>query len=294
MPTLTALRRALIAILAAPATITAQTIAESADGTSSFLVRGAGIALVNFADASVKVGYTRVLSTNPWRFGTELKAKGSNGFVTLFDKDSPLQFDGSLFLGRLWEAQHGDDVITAQWATVQLTGSRASYSLVSGSGDGVALSDTLFSAVSVRGYYNAMYNVRAFHGDVRLGLSGGYGQASNYSSLKKVRLCDRQVSANEGARVVESCHDARSGAYEERAVGSGAADLMWIPAALSQRIGIDAMGRYDGSRDENPTSVGLGWFFLKSGAPSVVLGGVTAEWRRGAKARVGLQTGIAF
>src|SRR5215204_2149843 len=55
----------------------AQTQLESSDGESSVVLKQGGVLLLNFSDASIKFGLTRVVSTKPLRLGAEAKAAAS-------------------------------------------------------------------------------------------------------------------------------------------------------------------------------------------------------------------------
>jgi len=61
----------------------AQTIVESATGTSSVILEQGGIVFVNFADEAVKLGHTYRVSSKPYGWGVDVKLKAPNGLANL-------------------------------------------------------------------------------------------------------------------------------------------------------------------------------------------------------------------
>jgi hypothetical protein len=292
--------RAGLAILASliARDVAGQTIVESSSGTSSIVLKNNGIALINFGDKSVKLGYSSVVSTQPFRFGAELKARTSDDFAQLFGADAKPEGQARVFAGWLWEAdtaaQH--PAVPASWFTVELGYTRANLSLATANGASVARKDTTFTGTGVRAYYNLIGRNLVLPGDILVGLSAGYGQRNNYGSdaLTKVSVC-QTVATTGGATPTTAtrCKDGKTGPYTETSDAVGAYDLIWYIPALKNRIAIDALGRYEAKATGAGFSPGFGLFVPEKGSPLNFLGGFTVEWQDG-KPVTGFQVGIPF
>lgn len=288
---------AVIALVIMPATSQSQTVIESSSGTSSIVLKDGGTAAINFGDASVKLGFTRVVSTDPWRLGATIKVKANNGFAQLFGQDTKPQGEAQLSLGYIWDKS--TPIIAAQWATVSVSHTRATLSLATANGTNIARHDSAFAGTVVTGYYNAALATDAIlPGDVLFGIAGGWGGRNNYGSdtLTKVSVC--QVSNVSQAAtpysMVQRCKDGKTGPYAERNEATGSVDLFWLQSWLRNRVGIDLMGRYDGIDTGRPFTPGVGLFLTEKGSPLNVLGGLTIEWQGGGRPITGFQVGIPF
>lgn len=274
----------------------AQTVVESGSG-ASVVVMGDGLLTASFGDASIKVGYASVVSTRFLRFGAEAKLKANDGgFSSLIDgKNTRVQGEARLFAGWLTSKPHW--IASAQWVTLQVGYTRASYSLVSPSGLPAGRFDTLYSALALTFHYNALLEVPKGGADAQtllLGLSLGEGKRNNYSELTPVQVCQVVDSAPAPPTRVDRCRAARLGAYGAKRATTVASDLIWYPTFLKSRLAIDGLLRFDEARTGSRLSSGLGLFATKKGSPTVILGGLFVEARKGHAPDYGMQIGIPF
>jgi hypothetical protein len=275
----------------------AQTIVESATGSSSVILQSGGVAFVNFADEAVKFGHTSIVSSRALNWGFDAKLKAPNGFANL-SQPSAVQGEGRLFIRHSWDYPNRPTnsvaMLTIQWLTLQLSGSQGTFPIAASTTvDPVQRVDKRSYGFAAKLYHNAMWNIG---GETFLtGIAGGVARTNNYADLPKVTVCQQTAVAGPGASVttIQQCKDARLGSLEDRTRAHGATDVLWYPRILKYLIALDAMGRYDGAR-EHAGSLGAGLFFAKPSAPAIVLGGPTIEWREGSKPLIGVQVGIPF
>jgi hypothetical protein len=270
----------------------AQTIVESATGSSSVILQTGGVVFVNFADEAVKFGHTSIVSSRSVNWGFDAKRKAPNGFATL-SQPAAVQGEGRLFIRHTWE-DTTSVLLPIQWLTLQLSGSEGTFPVAtSTAADPVQRFDKRSHGFALKLYHNAMWKLK---GETFLtGVAGGVGRTNNYADLPKVSVCQQVAMAGAGASIttIQQCKDARLGTLEERTRAHAAADVLWYPRILNYLITFDAMGRYDGAR-EHAGSLGAGLFFAKPGSPAIILGGPTIEWRDGSKPVIGVQVGVPF
>jgi hypothetical protein len=272
----------------------AQTFAESSSGESSLLLNDGGMASMNFADASVKIAYGRRVSTSPWRASFEVKAKGTEGYTSLFKSGQfTPQYSGSAFLGYFIEplkpnsTDHtGDSFLIG----VRVEQTRAKYFLAEGAAGAMKTTNTIFHGTSAAAHLNSYFHDRGI-GSILAGASIGYGESNNYPDLEKVQVC-RQVSSG-GNNVANKCDEGRFGGFATKSAASADFNVLWTQRWLENRVVLGPSANYNAAKQSGRWNLGIGLFLTKDGSPLKILGGITAEHSAGAW-RIGLQTGLPF
>jgi hypothetical protein len=284
----------MVLLCALPDVVSAQTAFEASDGTSSITLQDGGIALVNFSDKSVKLGYSHIVSTSPWRFGGEIKLGAEEGTTVLRSEGgfaSP-ETRASGFLTYLLEPEQGR--FSAVWPSVQLSFDQATYTLAeSGAAQTISTQDRRFRGVGATVRLDLLGENIVLPGDMLAGAFVGYGNRNNSESLDEVEVCETRATDPASQQVIRSCTDARSGTYQTGAKVQAGADVAWFLRPLRNRIGLNFYGRYDDNRDESKLYPGIGIFVTEAGSPLRLLGGASAE-RIDDAWQINLQVGIPF
>jgi len=282
-----------------PIVVKSQTTFEDTDAKSSIVLYKGGIAQINITDASIKIGYQYYRTDIPIRFGLELSGKNANGIAMLFEKGNFVpETKITLSIGQQWLLSKKPDgtcrdnlLIQDDWLTIQIGYKRAQYSLFIADN----IYDNQIEKKNFDGYSIMVFHNILFQGNVLTGISLGYEQQNNYGSLKKIEVTDtKTIYEGEGQlRTTTQTQKLRQGDYIENNHLLANFDIIWVPDFLGEQVGIDFFGRYDGSKDKKIFKPGLGFFILKKGAPTIVLGGITFESVE-KKLRIGLIAGLKF
>lgn len=286
---------ALLSLLAAtPECLLSQIIYESSSGTSSIVLDDVGIAAVNFGDSSIKLGFTRVVSNQPWRFGLEAEGKSTEGFLEIFKgKDISLpEASASAFAGRTWTPEKGS--LLFNLLGLQARYAHGEFNLASeDSANTVEAKSKDFNGLTGTLFYNAFVENFPLPGETLFGVAVTYGERNNFEDLKKVEVCEEMASgtSNGNTSRIQSCKNARSGDYKESTELAADLDVIWYQKWTQNRVAFGLLGRYDGTKDNDRFTPGIGVFFTKDGKPSRFLGGLTAEFADG-ELKIGLQVGF--
>ncbi len=128
---------------------------------------------------------------------------------------------------------------------------------------------------SVSLYYNALLG-----NNILAGISLGYARENNYTDLPKVDAIDVTTPAvyDSTTRTTESKVSGRAGDYKEFDVFQANADFLWVPPFFARRLGLDLFIRYTNPGEgDDAFEPGIGFFVLQGGAPSRIIGGITAQ-----------------
>jgi hypothetical protein len=268
-----------------------QVMFESSSGDGSIVLHDAGTLSFNFAATSIKLGYHKVLSTSPLRFGFEIKTASTEGFTSIFkgNEISLPETTGTIFIG------HKIELFSSKWGLIgaNLEYKRGLYQLatVDTSGE-ISTTSKKFNGISSKALFNLFFDGFILPGDSLWGIAVSYGLRNNYAQLDKVQVSETVETDSKGNSILKSTN-ARLGEYNESNAVSINFDIIWYQRWTRNRIAIGILGRYDGYKDQFPFTPGIGIFVAKKGSPLLIVGGLTFELKDD-KLGIGLHVGFPF
>lgn len=276
-----------------------QSAFQSADGqTSIYLDQPA--AILNLGDSKASYGYTDRHSEQPKYWGFEVFAKASSGVTNLFSSDKPKIPEGG---GDFTFGFHDPFRLSSDrgkfvddWILVDGGYSR-SYFYVSSLAGPVDQANRYFDRFRTVVVYNGLVN-----GWFLFGIAGGAERRNNLTDLKQVTFQTilAQAPSPSDATIVKS-QSGFFGNYRQYIAAPVYTDLLFmlppkkpfqIPG-LNNQIGIDAFTRSDLAATNRSSDGGVGIFLTQKGAPTKVVGGVSASWN-GGKVQVAVVAGFNF
>jgi hypothetical protein len=270
---------AALLLVLAPRLLVGQTGFEDSEGKTSVILEMGTQGKINVSDKRIEFGLVREISDEDWRIGGSIAGKPTEGFAPIFaDDDFAAEAEATLSLGyrRLFAPDRDippTGLIIDDWATVRVGNRVARYEVLAGNGGTAEQHD--FCGLNAELLYNVLLRNNFF-----LGVSGGVEQQNNYGGLRKVTVVTQREVQNENGTttLVERRKDLREGTYEENTEWIANLDFIWIPNFLDNRVGFDALLRYDAGRpSDEELRPGLGIFFTQKGAPTRVVGGISFE-----------------
>lgn len=276
-----------------------QSAYQSGDGqTSIYLDQSA--ATVNFGDSKVNFSYVNRHSVRKLFWGLEAFAKASSGVTNLFSSDKPKipEGGGDFVLGfhNPFNLSTGASpkLFVDDWWLVDAGYSRSSFyvSSVPTPIDSAKRSFDRFRTVVA---YNALVN-----GFFAFGVAAGAERRNNLSDLKQVVFETVLVPSPTGSsNSITQTQAGFLGNYRQYIAAPIYTDLLFLlpPAKkifnLDYQIGIDGFTRSNLAAFNRTADGGVGIFLTQKGAPTKVLGGVSASWN-GGKVQVAVVASYIF
>jgi hypothetical protein len=263
----------------------AQTMFEDTQGETAVTFPSGGLARINTKDSSFKFAYTDRTTGRKYRLGFTISGKANDGVALLFrNKKVNAGAEVSVTAGQyLWGKQESSRL---GWISAGFVYRSSRYTIYSAQ-------NTFDKQIETENYngfsgsFNGAYLDQL--GDPLqyiIGLSLTVRRDNNYQTLEQVLVTDA-FSVTDSVtginRTVESTTQARMGVYEEYTSVPLYVDLVVIPAAVQDRLGVSGYSRTTfaartATGDKiTRTDVGVGIYFLQDGAPRQVIGGLIGE-----------------
>jgi hypothetical protein len=301
----------IISSLMASVSVFAQTSAyQSSDSnTSIFLDNAKANILFNVSDSKFDIGYLHEeAGFRKMQWGFDLTGKPSSNLSTqLFQKGStPPALGGSASFGYHGLSldldniltsdcasrqgkelgadgkpihRHGCGIIADDWALVQVTYSRSSFSTAP-DGQTAPLKRT-FDGYKAIAAYNGLIGVGG--SSMLIGGAVGVERKNNLDNLKSVEFDTPLVQAATGSSAVQTVTQAAGyvGAYKKLIGAPVYSDVIFVPGKLPW-LSIDAFTRSDLAHSDRYVEGGIGLFLAQPSSATKVLGGLSLAWKNGA------------
>ncbi|MBI2684880.1 MAG: hypothetical protein HYX27_01085 [Acidobacteria bacterium] len=272
---------------------------QSGDGQTS-LYLDAGATIFNFAETKISVAYTNRLragTTAPLFYGYEAFAKASSGTLTLYsDKPKVPEGGASFIIGKynpfkLSAGPLGEGKLAEDWLVADFGYSRAGFNIAE-TGQ-TTYATRYFDRYRFMGAYNALVN-----GAVLFGVAAGAERRNNLDDLQNATF-QTALTPPSGPNSVVKTKTGFYGNYRDYTAAPIYTDLLFVLPpkvhlpGFDNQIGIDGFTRSDAAPARRSIDGGVGIFLTKKGAPTKVLGGISASWNDG-KIRVAVVAGFNF
>jgi hypothetical protein len=257
----------------------AQTFFEDIQGRTSINLPIGGLARINTADRSIKIGYYYNRSDKNIVFGLDVSGKSNNGFAPIVSnkKLSP-------------EAHINFNVGFKNIATNHTQPSGYDYLNIK-----VGIGAAQYRLLNPQLPYNRQISGKSFtkanagvsynyflHGNMVFGIYAGYERTNNISRLPRLTIRETtKIGTNPGgetARSTKAEYTVWVGSFKALNEGRLYLDYVYIPDFLNDRIALSAYSRSIFSSIANITNGGFGLYFNQKGNPLKIIGGLIYEF----------------
>ncbi|MBZ5636585.1 MAG: hypothetical protein LAO55_25960 [Acidobacteriia bacterium] len=252
--------------------------------------------IFNLADTKFSVGYTNRHSAKRRFFGYQVFGQASSGIATLFSSKIKIPEGGADFSAGAHDPFHwsSSGKVVDDWILLDAGYSRSAFYVGSGP-EPIDSAHRYFDRYRVVADYNTLLS-----GIVLVGIAAGVERRNNIQDLRQVTFETVLVPAPVGlTNSVVKTQGGFLGNYREYVAAPIYTDLLFmLPPSIKvpgfdSQIGIDGFTRSNVAAFNRYADGGVGVFLTKSGAPTKVIGGLSASWN-GGKIRVALVAGFNF